>query len=423
MVAPKPTAARGFNCGHCGAAVELRALQHTRSVVCTSCGAILDPRDPNVQILQKAQLRESIEPAIPLGTRGEWQGHPWEVVGFQRRSIEVDGEQYSWDEYVLFNPYRGFRYLSHYAGHWNDIRTVRELPEPLASGRRPKVRYRGDTYEHFQGAAARTDFVLGEFPWRVRVGDTVKVDDYSSPPKLLSSESTDDETTWSIGVYTDGAEIWRAFSVPGTPLRPASVFANQPNPYSARLATLVSAFMLSVALLAVLFAGRLITADREELLSGKYAYRPNEPESAFVTEPFAVREPGTVEISMSADLRNQWIDLDLALINIETGTAWNVARELSYYSGTDSDGAWTEGSRQGRLLLPRVPAGEYYLRVEPEGEKASQPVPYTIRVRRDVPSLLPYGVALLVLFVPTLVTAIRSSSFELRRRQESDYAG
>lgn len=423
MAALKPTAARGFNCGHCGAAVELRALQHTRAVVCTTCGAILDPRDPNVHILQQAQLRESIQPAIPLGTRGDWQGHPWEVVGFQRRSIEVDGERYSWDEYVLFNPYRGFRYLSHYGGHWNDIRTVRELPEPLRSGRRPKVSYRGDTYEHFQGAVARTDFVLGEFPWRVRAGDTVKVDDYSAPPKLLSSERTDDETTWSIGVYTVGAEIWQAFSAPGTPARPTGVFANQPNPHSARLRTMVGTFILSVALLALLLVGRLITADREELLSGKYAYQPNEPESAFVTEPFAVREPGTVELSMSADLLNTWIDLDLALINIETGTAWNVARELSYYSGTDSDGPWTEGSRQGRLLLPRVPAGQYYLRVEPDSEKTSQRVPYTIRVRRDVPSLLPYGVALLVLFVPTLVTAMRSSSFELRRRQESDYGG
>jgi hypothetical protein len=423
MVGPKPPAARGFNCGNCGAAVELRALQHTRSVVCTTCGAVLDPRDPNVQILQKAALRESVRPTIPLGTRGDWHGHPWEVVGFQRRSIEVDDVRYSWDEYVLFNPYRGFRYLSHYDRHWNDIRTVRELPEPVAWGRRPRIRYRDDTYAHFQSGEARTDFVLGEFPWRVRVGDTVKVSDYTSPPQLLSSESTDDETTWSLGVYTDASRIWQAFSLPGTPRRPASVFANQPSPYDKRARRTVGAFILSAALVAVLLVGRLITADREELMSGRYLYQPNEADSAFVTDPFAVREPGTVEIAMSADLQNAWIDLDLALINTESGTAWNVSRELSYYSGTDSDGAWTEGSRERRLLLPRVPAGEYYMRVEPEGERASRPVAYTIRVRRDVPSLLPYGVALLLLFGPTVVASLRHASFEHRRMQESDYAG
>lgn len=423
MVAAKPPTTGGFNCRSCGGAVELRALQHTRSVVCTTCGAILDPRDPNVHILQQAELRESIKPTIALGTRGTWQGHPWEVVGFQRRSIEVDETRYSWDEYVLFNPYRGFRYLSHYDRHWNDIRTVRELPEPIASGRRAKIKYRGETYAHFQSATARTDFVLGEFPWRVRVGDTVRVSDYNAPPNLLSSESTDDETTWSLGVYTDADHIWQAFSLPGAPRRPSSVFANQPSPYDARSARAVGAFVLSVALLVVLLVGRLITAEREELLAGKYVYQPKAAESAFVTEPFAVREPGTVEISISANLQNAWMGLDLALINTESGTAWNVARELSYYSGTDSDGSWTEGNSQGRLLLPRVPAGEYYMRVEPEGESASQPVGYTIRVRRDVPSLMPYGVALLLLLVPTIIATMRHASFERRRMQESDYGG
>jgi hypothetical protein len=422
MVAAKAPATRGFNCGNCGAAVELRALQHTRAVVCTSCAAILDPRDPNVHVLQTAALKESIAPDIALGTRGTWQGHPWEVIGFQRRSIEVDDTRYHWDEYVLFNPYRGFRYFSHYAGHWNDIRTVRELPKPIAAGKRPKFRYRSDTYEHFQTATARTDFVLGEFPWRVRVGDTVEVSDYNAPPHLLSSERTENETTWSLGVYTDAERIWQAFSVPGDPPRVSGVFANQPSPYRKRAALTYRVFLLLSALLLVLLLGRLISADREQLFASKYVYGPNEAESAFVTEPFTVREPGTVEIALTADdLRNAWVDFDLALINSESGTAWNVARELSYYSGTDSDGAWTEDSREGRLLLPRVRAGEYYLRVEPAAETAGQPVAYTIQVRRDVPSLRPYGLAFLVLLVPLVVITLRQLSFEHRRLQESDY--
>ena len=95
----------GFNCANCGAAVELRALAHTVAVACTSCGAILDPRDPNLVILQEAASRQRFTPVIPLGSRGTWQGHPFEVVGFQRRSITVDDEEYGWSEYVLFNPY------------------------------------------------------------------------------------------------------------------------------------------------------------------------------------------------------------------------------------------------------------------------------------------------------------------------------
>jgi len=36
----------------------------------------------------------------------------WEVIGFQVRTIRVQGIDYSWGEYLLFNPYEGFRYLT-----------------------------------------------------------------------------------------------------------------------------------------------------------------------------------------------------------------------------------------------------------------------------------------------------------------------
>ena len=419
MVSGKGPDTRGFNCGNCGAAVELRALQHTRVVACTSCGAILDPRDPNIHVLQTAAERESITPAIPLGTRGSWDGHPWDVIGFQRRSIEVDDERYSWDEYVLFNPYRGFRYFSVYEGHWNDIKTVRELPE-LIPQKRPRVRHRGRVYNHFQGAIARTDYVLGEFPWRVRTNEPVAVDDYTAPPYLLSSESTGNETTWSLGTYTDAKLIWQAFSVPGEPPGQSGVFANQPNPNRRRLRFAWLTFVALSALLLLLFIGRQLTADREQILSRQYVFQPN-TEAALVTDTFAIREPSTVEIALSADLQNAWLHFDLALINSDSGTAWNVGREVSYYSGSDSDGPWAEGSRQGRVVLPQVPAGEYYVRVEPEGDTAGRPVTYAVHVRRDVPLLLPYGLALLLLLVAPIIVTWRTLSFEARRLQESDY--
>ena len=419
MVNGKAPDTRGFNCGNCGAAVELRALQHTRAVACTSCGAILDPRDPNVHVLQTAALRESITPAIPLGSRGTWDGQPWEVIGFQRRWIKVDDERYFWDEYVLFNPYRGFRYFSVYEGHWNDIRTVRQLPE-LIPRKRPQVQHRGRVYDHFQGAIAHTEYVLGEFPWRVRVNDPVAVSDYTAPPYLLSSESTENETTWSLGTYTDPDRIWKAFSVPGDPPRQSGIFANQPNPHRKRLRFAWLAFVLLLALLLVAFLGRQLTADRERVLSSQYVFEPN-TESALVTTAFPIREPGTVEIAVNANLRNAWLHFDLALINTDSGTAWNVGRELSFYAGSDSDGPWTEGSQLGRVLLPRVPAGEYYVRVEPDGDTAGQPVTYAINVRRDVPSLLPYALAFLLLLVPAILVTFRTLSFETRRLQESDY--
>lgn len=416
MVAQAGPATRGFNCANCGAAIELRALQHTRAVACTSCAAVVDPRDPTLVILQEDAQRRA--PKIPLGTRGKVHDQPFDVVGFQHRQIVVDDVPYGWDEYVLFNPYRGFRYLSEYDGHWNVIRTLRVLPDTSKAG--PELQGRG--YRHFQTAKATTTFVLGEFPWRVRVGDTVETTDYVAPPLLLSEESTGGETTWSLGEYATGGQIWAMFGLPGAPPPSTGVFANQPSPWAGRVGRTWRTFLVLAALVCAAFLWRLATASEEQVFLERYTYAPGaEGEAAFVTQPFAVKAPGTVEVDISTDVTNSWVYLDVALIDAERGTALNYGKEVEFYTGTDSDGRWTEGSQQGTLFLPQVPEGQYYLRVEPEADKTSPTLHYTIRVRRDVVSLLPYAIVFVLILVPPLWVTVRSASFEGRRWQESDH--
>lgn len=412
---------RGFNCANCGAAVELRALSHAVTVACSSCGSLLDPRDPNVVVLRTAAQRVTIAPKIPLGSRGTWQGHLFEVVGFQRRAVEVEGVEYPWDEYVLFNPYRGFRYLTEYDGHWNDVRTVRDLPEALLWRTRMTVKYQQATFRHFQTASAATQFVLGEFPWRVHLGDRVETSDYVAPPLLLSSEVTADETTWSLGTYTSGDVVWRAFGCAGAAPHPIGVFANQPNPHRERTGWLWRAGGLLALLLLGTFLLREVTASRQELFRRQYVFTPaSASDSAFVSEPFTIAAPGTVSVDLHTDVRSTWVHFDLALINTATGTALNVDRDVEQFSGRDADGDWQEGSPDASVLLPKVLPGEYYLRVEPEGEAGFGPVPYTLALRQDVPSRWPYGIALVLLLCPPVVASILSARFEHRRWESGD---
>ena len=70
---------------------------------------------------------------------------------------------------------------------------------------------------------------MGEFPWEVNVGDKVDSFDFVSPPYLLSAEGTKMETTWSLGTYTDGEALNRAFPMGKNFRKPTGVFANQPN--------------------------------------------------------------------------------------------------------------------------------------------------------------------------------------------------
>ena len=413
----------GFNCRNCGAAIELKAVELTKSVACTSCAAIQDPNDPNVLILQEAQARERYVPKIPLGTRGTLGGSQYEVIGYQYRYIVVDDEQYGWDEYLLYNREEGFRYLSEYQGHWNVITTLRALPESTTSGGRPAAVYQGKTFKAFQTASATTDYVLGQFPWRVRAFDVAGVSDYVAPPLMLSAERTDEETTWSLGEYTSGAAIWKAFDQAGDPPRPVGVFANQPSPHKGKPLWYWVFFLALAMLLAVTGVIRAASAAREKIFEGSYQYRPTAIDTSFVTPTFTVSRDSNLELTTVTNLTNNWAYFNFALINSETGDALDFGREVSYYYGTDSDGRWTEGSAADVARLPTIAAGTYYLRVEPEGPSpSSPPVNYTLKMRRDVPSPLFYLLAVGVLLVPPILVTLRAASFEARRWQESDFS-
>jgi hypothetical protein len=413
-----------LKCRNCAAPLVIRAAGHSQSVVCDSCGSIADATDPNVGIVQEAGKRERRTPKIPLGASGEWRGARYEVVGFQRRVIYVDGVEYGWDEYVLFNPEQGFRYLSEYEGHWSDIVVVDEKPSGLGTGQHAVRELNGRTFKHFQSAQARTDYVLGEFPWVVRVGETVQVHDYSSPPLVLSCEGTSTEATWSLGTYVKGEELWRAFSVDGRPPSPVGVYVNQPSPYADKVWPAWRMFVGLAAALLVLAAVRLATSDRT-VFQGRYLFDPSSQNAAFVTDPFTLDgRPSSVGLSVDTNLSNNWMFVNLSLINEGTNVALDVGRELEYYFGVEDGESWSSGSRRGNIVVPSVPPGHYYLRVEPEGDAASQtPVTYSIVVRRDSPVWVFYGIAIGLLAVPPLLISWRHHAFEHRRWSESDYGG
>lgn len=413
-----------LNCPSCGATLTVRSFGHAVTIVCDSCHCVLDAQDPKLQILQKFKAATGEDPPlIPLGTRGSIRGTVYEAVGFQRRTIHVDGIPYSWHEYVLFNPFKGFRYLTEYDGHWNDVSMLRSLPDVSAGG--SSLTYLGETYRHFQTARAATSYVLGEFPWQVRQGEEAEVSDYVSPPRVISSEKTGKEVTWSMGEYIAGRDIWYAFKLPDEPPAPIGVYENQPSPLSANVKivwSLVGIFL--VALFCLLIFSYFMARD-EQAFEQTFEFNTNaKSEASFVTDVFELKgHTSDVEITTSANVNNNWLYVNYALINQDTGHAYDFGREVSYYHGYDEDGAWSEGSTQDSVTVPSVPPGKYYLRVEPESEYYRGTIYYTITLRRDVPQVSFFGLGVLALLLPAGFMTWRSLNFEHLRWAESDYGG
>ena len=418
IVSPPVVKARSLSCPNCGGPVELRGYAYTLSVTCPQCLTVLNTATPEVEILQKFQVKQRIQPKIPLGTRGKIAGTLYEVIGFQVRDVNSMGDFYSWEEYLLFNPYKGFRYLSAYMGHWNFIRVLSALPQDVGLGR--KVQYDGRTYSRFDAVTAETSYILGEFPWRAQVGDTAEVADYISPPYMLSSEGTGNEINWSLGEYWTGDQIWKIFNLPGRPDPISGVFSNQPSPYAGKPKRAWFTWLWLMVALVGLLLWFDISSAQKEVYRQRYTFAPGmRGEPSFVTPVFELAgRTSNVEVRLDTDLTNDWAYFNLALINDDTGEGFDFGREVSYYSS----GGETEGSRSNRVFLPSIPSGRYYLRVEPEINARSAGVIYDLVVRRDVPNYSFFWIAALLLLIPPIFVSIRAAGFESARWRESDYA-
>ena len=98
---------KSFNCPNCGASLDIKAVGITVSVVCKSCKSTIDANDPNLKILKKAGNVRKVIPDIPIGSKGVFAGYTYECIGF----IQKRDGTYFWMEYLLYNPYVGFKWL------------------------------------------------------------------------------------------------------------------------------------------------------------------------------------------------------------------------------------------------------------------------------------------------------------------------
>jgi hypothetical protein len=414
VAAPSQVPARALRCPNCGGPIELRRPD-TKAFACPSCGGLLDVSRGNFQVLGILESRS--KPPIPLGAQGTLLGETLEVLGFLVRSITVDGERFAWKELLLHGA-GGYRWLSLYNGHWLYLRPI-AAGKVVLSGRRAD--YERRAFKHFQGGPARYDEIQGEFYWEIRGGETVMTNDYVAPPWLLSSESTQTESSWSLGQSVTGADLWKAFELPGVPPPAVGVGEAEPNPFGARLAPawkLAGAALAILFLLAALFAAR---APRQQLLALDV---PLAPGDVSLSEAFDVSGgPQALEITAEAAVEQAWVGLDVALIEEETGETEVVGFELSSFSGVEDGERWTEGSRHGSAVIGSVRAGRYLLRVEPQVERGQGQVPPTahVRVVRGVFLTTPLVLALVLVAAWPLLLVLRFVAFERRRWQDSDH--
>ena len=143
--------------------------------------------------------------------------------------MTYQGRRYPWTEHLLYNRTEGFRWLVCNEGHWSLVESVRSPPKRDVE----YAKYEGTNFRIYERGEAYVEYVIGEFYWRVRVGDRVTTADFIAPPRMLSFETSGHgkgmETTISIGHYVTPDEIEARFGVKDL-RRPWGVGVIQPSP-------------------------------------------------------------------------------------------------------------------------------------------------------------------------------------------------
>ncbi|HEX8351969.1 MAG TPA: DUF4178 domain-containing protein, partial [Pyrinomonadaceae bacterium] len=229
----RKVAAVQLSCPKCGGPLELRAPDRTERVGCPNCGSLLDASQGRLRYLKTLE-KKGWGASIPVGGSAEFEGRTFTVIGYMARSVEFEGVRYFWQEYLLYEPALGFRWLVESDGHWSYVTAV---PPGEVTEAGSRAVHAGRSFKMFQDAVARVEYVEGEFYWRVEAGEQARASDYVAPPLMLSKEVpvasgrkrgdiSAEEINWSLATYTPVREIERKFKVDLA--SPRTVAPNQP---------------------------------------------------------------------------------------------------------------------------------------------------------------------------------------------------
>lgn len=362
--------ARAIICPACGGSIAIKAVGYSVTVACQYCGSTLDVANPDVQLITR--YHEAAGAAeIPLGSRGELFGVEWEAIGYLERS---DSDA-SWTEFLLFNPYAGYRWLIFSDGAWQ-VGTML-LDRPVNRGGE-MVRWNQRLYRQDHATLTTiTDRVVGEFYWRVEAGDQVMACTYSAQDNtVLSLERSRDEVNWTHLRSVTDEKVRGAFGLP-EPEKPHIVqrFAEDfSNASAMHDRDLIYMFLMAIASAVVIFV----------IMGGFALGTPHFDGQANVFVNAAERNVtlGTIRTDLpyrfvtvdviSSEFSNRWVDLDYSLVNRETGQSIDAYSVVERYNGQDSDGPWTEGDYSAHTLFAGVPRGTYDLTADLSAHQWSQ---------------------------------------------------
>jgi len=302
--------------------------------------------------------------------------------------------RYYWEEFLLYNPQIGFRWLVRSDDNWSYVQAV--PPGDVThktgkfGGKGDTVQFQGESYKIYQDAIARVEYVIGEFYWKVVAGEQTRSADYVHPPRMLSMEASllqlgveetaepgqtrkkkkvksapTGEINWSLGTYVKRQDVEKAFGITGLH-RTSKIAPNQLFPH--KKIYKYWALMLAASFLLGLFF--IATGSRRKVFDQTFALQPvanAEGTQVIFSEPFELRGWQNIRVSARANVDNSWLYIEGDLIDDATGEVQSFSMPVEYYHGVDNGESWLAYLVLGGIFIV---VGLFLWRKKEGGERA-----------------------------------------------------
>jgi hypothetical protein len=350
---------KDIHCSGCGAGLTVKD-EHAELIVCDYCGSHLAVTSTEQKVLGKGSKVKQKFP-LNLGDNFRHRGLRFEIIGRMAFIEEGDYTEMT-RQYLLYNPRAGTRWLDEYKGHYSLSQMTHVMPKSdpfqCQSG---MVLETHDDQEWVMEEAGIYELVYvdGALPWIAKIGDTVSYADFtekSGSGKQYQVEKTHNEIEYSVGRPLDIEFMRRATGKQGL-LKPTVRRIDM----AAKRGVFMFAMIAGLLTLAVngILLGITMTRGQEVLRQNIRAPALN---GEAISKPFRI-DSNIIKVSTTAApaLNNEWMSLDLAIVDAAENVIHVYDQGLSYYHGWEGGEKWTEGSQTKSSYIKVPNPGQYRL--------------------------------------------------------------
>ncbi len=360
---------KSIDCTNCGAGLDVLGGGRVVVKVCSYCGAALDASDAYRVIEVYDKVKRPPSP-FSLGQTGTIDGVEFTIIGTISKSERDGGDFWNWVDHMLYSPTHGYGWLTVEDGHLLFTRKVRDWPlGGFVTSHRvemsevpPSSTWRGQRYKYFATSEWRTDFVEGEFNWRPKRGargTTVTMMPGGAASNMLAFVQGPEEREVEVTRYCP--EAAEAFGI----APPQRIGTHPLQPFEAMEGSwFYKAFFGGMAGLAAVLA--LVSLLVQPAPVTLYDGPGNAVPEVMTFDVDRVDRPVTLNFRHA--ISNAWSELGITVIAPDGTPVADTFRSVSFYSGRDSEGTWTEGSRSTALGFRPPQTGTFQVQIEVEGE-------------------------------------------------------